>query len=273
MRKWLLAVAASLLPLLASASIVSGGGATHSRGSVLWDSTSVTTGAAIDSGVLDLSAFSELQVVVDNTSGTALRDVVLSSYLDDSVTLIGTVTVRRVPSGGPPVGSTYAPGMAQGYVGPNPPGGTTGVHVLYDSTSATNGTLDTGPLSTSECDSVFSAGQASAGTTTVTNGEVRDDGSQFNFTAPSASANQQFFAGSGVSVAGQAYTASSMPFVPRRMAFQSSAAGTGNTVRLRVLCRGRVPGTFAYQMVLPTKARFQLGAGGSGAARLTIIGR
>lgn len=60
--------------------------------------------------------------------------------------------------------------------------------------------------------------------------------------------------------------------VPRRVSITTTTGGVGNTVRLRVMGRGRAPGAFAVQMALPTKAKFQVGPA-SGIIRVWVVAR
>lgn len=247
-----------------------------SRGTIvgtIYSSGSVAAGAAIDSGVLDLSPFREIEVFVDNTAGTVLRDLAMLSYLDDGTTLIDSIVLRRCGFGTAPAGSVYAPGAIRGYVGPNPPGGTTGVHVLYDATSAANTALDTGALATEDTESLRIEAFTSGGTTNIGHYVVRDDNGIPGPGAGFAAAAYQITTwGPGFATGGEVGLVMGEP-VQRRSRFTTSAAGPGNTVRLIVVGRGRTPGAFAQQMILPTKAKLTLGAGGAGAARLTVIAR
>lgn len=82
--------------------------------------------------MLDLAGIEELAVLVDNTAGTAFRDLTMTSYLDDGTTQIDSFLLRKVAWGLAANGAHHDPGRARAYIGPNPPGGTSGVHVLYD---------------------------------------------------------------------------------------------------------------------------------------------
>lgn len=255
-----------------------------SRGTIvgtIYSSGSVAAGAAIDSGVLDLSPFREIEVFVDNTAGTVLRDLAMLSYLDDGTTLIDSIVLRRCGFGTAPAGSVYAPGAIRGYVGPNPPGGTSGTHVLYDATTAAGGALDSGGIFCEDADQVvatfIAAGAAGAASTAIR--EVDDAGVEVffnNLSAPGINVQTKVAWTRGSLTAGlitgggannPAYY-----FSARRVRIMGTG-GAASTVRLILTGHGRTPGTFAQQMILPTKAKLTLAAGGAGAARLTVIAR
>lgn len=238
---------------------------------VLFSSGIVAAGAEIITPVLDLRGTNGIGIVVDNTAGAVFRDLNLLSYLDDGTTLIETLLLRKVGFGAAPAGSVYAPGSVRGYIGPNPPGGTTGVHILYDNVSAANTAIDTGALWTEDLESVVFAMQTSAGTSAITTYLTLDDGAHQQWSASAAVGQFNGGIGEGVGVAGSA--SGDVSFRPsRRARFTASPAGIGNTVRVVIIGRGRVPGTFAHQIGLPTKAKFQLVAAGAANARVTIFG-
>jgi hypothetical protein len=245
----------------------------------LWDSTSIGSAAAVTSPLLDLSGVRELEVFVDNTQGNGFRDLTLVSFAPDGVTTVDQVLLRRVAWGSAPSGSSYAPGRARGYVGPNPPGLTSGVHVLYEATSTANGTLDTGSLcfgqETDWVSATFYTDNFIA-TTQLQFNEMQ--GAQANaFAAPSTGAtNGAVSVGPGISGAG---LVQSLPVpIPECFKVTSTAAGASRTVHLRISGRGRPPGTFAVQMALPTKAKLQVSkesatGANPGTARVWVVGR
>jgi hypothetical protein len=247
------------------------------KGRVLYDSgTACNSGGACDSGVLDLTGISSLEVTVDNTASTTWRNLSMTSYLDDGTTTIDSVVLRRVGWGSASNGAENDPGRARVQLSSLPSSHATGERLLYDVTSATNTALDTGALLTEDCDFLSITYYASAGTATFVTYEVDDAGTSLpggGWGMTAAAQNYQFV-GPGTAVGIYTTNASVRSHsVPRRMRFTTGAAGTGNTVRLRVFCRGRVPGSSTFQMTLPTKAKFSLGAGGSANGRLTVIGR
>lgn len=273
-RLFVLLVVALLAPLLAEGQA--------SR--VLYDSGSVAAGAQIQTPVLDLSTarVGEIQIIIDNTAGTALRDLTLTSYLEDGVTTIDSVVLRKVAFGAAPTGSAYAQGQVRGYVGPNPPAGASGTHVLYEATSADNGTLATGNLCVDGQESVMVAagrdgGAAAGGAVAVR--FIEDDGTDIGFGAIAITQNintAQEWTGYAIGPGSSGYSSILLGYattLPRRIAASTTAPGAGNFVRLRVLSRGPVPGSFSVQQVLPMKGRLTLAAAGSGAARLTVLGR
>lgn len=247
--------------------------------SLVWDSGVINSGATSTSTVRALGAYTDLEVVVDNTAGAALRDLTMTSFAPDGVTTIDQVLLRRVAYGTKPTGATHDPGRARGYVGPNPPGGTNGYHILFDGVSATNANIDPGGLFMEDCDQVWWHADASAGTTQTGIYEWDDTGTPIS-TAQFSAAGTQHVAGAfgpGSTAPNPIYTGgtasidSSRP-VPRRARIYAVAAGTGNTVRLRIVCRGRPPGTFAVQMVLPMRAQFSVSAA-NGTAHVWVLAR
>jgi hypothetical protein len=250
--------------------------------------TTVAAGGAIDCGgtgaVLNLYnlKIKELQVFVDNTAGTALRPLTLTSYLDDGSTVIDTVVLRSVAFGVAPTGSSYAPGQVRGYVGPNPPGGTSGKHVIWRDTSASNTAITSPNVSMDECDSVQMFAYQNTGGATIQCSYrlVVDDGfgAGLGIMTPTTSVTSgpcylvlglgalgNLGSGTGTGVQGM-----SVP-PPRRMVSTTTASSVGTTTT-ELLCNGRVPGTFSVQMNLTQKAKITLGAAGSGAARVTVFG-
>lgn len=245
-------------------------------GEELYDSGNVAAGAAIDSGVLDLSRVRELEITVDNTAGTVLRDLSLLSYRPDGATLVDLVVLRRVAFGAAPTGSVYAPGRVRGYVGPQPPGGVTGTHVLYAETSGAGAALGgAASIVVEDAESVdvlwdYSGANVPASAQVSI---VYDDGGGSRALAnglPGAGATGRvsFAPSSGVT-----NNIASVPAGPHRRIGVSGTAGAASTVSCRVVARGRVPGTFSVPLVLPTRARLTLAAGGAGAARMTVFGR
>ena len=254
------------------------------RGLVLFDST-VAAGALIDTGVMDLTGFSELEAIVDNTQGTTFRDLTFTPYdgiLPGPGALVESlVPLRRCGFGTAPFGSSYAPGNVRGYIGPNPPGGTPGTHVLFDGTSGSNAAISTpgAGVFVEDMDGVvvfgLYSGSPVSGNLTVA--ELGDDGVATNALcgyAGNAQATHACNIGPGASTISTIATSSfaGVPMV-RRITATLAAAGSALTGRLRILGRGRVPGTFAHQIALPPKARVQLAAAGAGTARLAIVGR
>lgn len=253
-------------------------------GSVLYDSGSVAAGAAIDSGVLDLTNVRELGIVVDNTAGAVLRDLSLLSYLADGATLIDTVLLRRVAFGAAANGATHDPGRVRGVVGPNPPGGVSGVHLLYDATTPVNTAIDATIVAEEASELTFSWlwAPALAGGIAFNLSHVADDGvsipaSFWTVGAAGMTEAQQTMGVSLAAVAGRnvaivsGFVASG--FAARRLRMTLAAAGAGVTSRMVVYARGRVPGTFSVPLILPPRARLQLAAAGAAAARLTVFAR
>lgn len=246
---------------------------------ILYDSGSVAAGAAIESPVLNLerAQVSEIEVLVDHTAGlgTVSRDLSLTTYLDDGTTAIETVLLHRIWGGAAANGADYAPGRVRGYIGPRPPGPVTGTHTLYDVTSPVNTALDTGPLSVEDTEAVLADALATGGTTQVTASIVWDDAVATAMTVPPAAAVHQASSwGAGYTVVPTGFTATSVvPLpVPRRLKYQTTAGGAGIAVRLRVVARGRPPGTFALQMILPARLKLSLAAGGAAAGRVVVLG-
>jgi hypothetical protein len=243
----------------------------------------VAAGGALDSGVLNLAdlKISEVSVVVDSTAGTAMRQLTMTSYLPNGTTVIDSVPLRLVAFGAAPTGSVYAPGRVRGYVGPNPPGGTSGKYALWSDTSAANTALSSPTLYAEDCDSVqmFAVQNTGGATTTCMLRPTLENGTpnhgwinpQTSVTSGPCAIVQAFGAVAGLggqNVAGEAGVSAS-PF--RRFVTTTGASSVGTTTT-EVVCTGRVPGTFSVQMLLPPKASFNLAAGGSGAARMTVIG-
>lgn len=254
------------------ASMISSGGSPGGPRQV-WDSGTVAAGAVITTPTLDLTGMEGLEIQIDNTAGTVFRALNLDAYLMDG-TYVGTTTrLSTIAYGTAPSGGHYHPGMARGYVGPQPPGAAYGVYQLIDKTSATNGTLSE-TVSTDGCVQVFGWANASASTTTVYGQEIDDTGTALSpWGASSASAANAICLGTGcASSVGAGNWQVNFP-VGRRTTFVTTAAGVGNTVRLLVRCRGVLPGVFSVQMGLPARVVLSLAAGGSGAARVTIWGK
>lgn len=247
------------------------------KGKVLYDSGVVASGAIITSGVLSLDGISELEVIADNTAGSVFRDLTMVSYLDNGTTQIDSLLLRRVVWGAAANGADYDPGRVRVLIGANPPGVASGVHVLYSTTSAAATALDTGALDTEDADYVTAYAVPSAGTTQLQGFETSDAGVYSNPSiAPSASSGQTFFWGPGSTLPSGAvtgYTSYVPSSVPRRLRFTTTSAASSNTVLLRVVARGRRPGTSSVSMVLPTRAKVTLAAAGAANGRLTVIGR
>lgn len=68
---------------------------TARRGTVLYDSGSVAAGAAIDTGVLDLTGISDLFFVATNAATGLARNLTMDSYLEDGTTAIDSGFVLR----------------------------------------------------------------------------------------------------------------------------------------------------------------------------------
>lgn len=246
------------------------------KGKVLFDSGVVASGAIINSPVLDLTGVETLEVFVDNTASTAVRDLTLTSYLDDGTTTIDTLVVRKVAFGAAYTGSQYAPGAVRVLVGPNPPAPPSGSYVLMEMTSAANTPINTGGLFCEDFDAILVDWYASAGTTQVQLYEQKDDGvTNVAVSSPSTAAQQGLMPyGLGVGVgANMAWTTIGGGPVGKRILVTTSAAGAANTVKLRISGRGRPPGTGIIPMLLPTKAKLSLAAAGSANGRMTIVGR
>jgi hypothetical protein len=228
------------------------------------------------SSVLDLSGYRELEVFVDNTQGLGFRDLTLVSFAPDGVTTVDQVLLRRAGWGSAPTGSNYAPGRARGYIGSNPPGGTTGIHVLFDSTGAADTAVNSGAIWVEECDSWQAKLVASGATTAGSLFDVRDDATEVATAGPTAALTQAFAWGMiGVNYYGPAAGNATNTVVfgaARRIRVNAGTPGAANTVRSVITCRGRLPGTFALQMTLPTKAKFQVNAA-SGPTRVWVVGR
>lgn len=110
------------------------------------------------------------------------------------------------------------------------------VDVVYDTTSAANGALDTGALDVSNGTSVIALAVAGAGTTQIAPFLVDEGGTARAIaTAATASAAQinHWAPGSTLPTGGVGGLALSLP-VPRKVKFTTTAAGVGNTVRLTV---------------------------------------
>lgn len=70
------------------------------KGRVLYDSGAVGAGAAINSGVLDLTGVEDLLIVADNAAGAATRALTADVYLDDGVTaIVSALALRTVAIG------------------------------------------------------------------------------------------------------------------------------------------------------------------------------
>jgi hypothetical protein len=243
------------------------------KGEVLFDSTPVAGGALIDSGILDLQGCDAIEVHADNAAGTVFRLLSMEAY-DAAPTLIETILLRKVAWGNPVNGADYAPGKVRGLISENPPGGSSGVHVLYDVTSAANTALDTGALVVEDLDSLHSSSVASGGASQQGVLRVSDDGVATTAAVAAAAALvQDVYLGRGSVIPGGMAGVVVSAQVPRRSRHTTTAAGAGNTVHLIVTGRGRPPGTFAVQMAVPPKARFTLAAGGAANGRLVIIAR
>lgn len=251
--KKMLAVLALVFPLLTRAA------SSVETTKPIFDSDVVSSGATWNSSTVNLASVTAIEVFVDNTSGGGLRDLTMTSFAPDGVTTIDSVLLRRVAYGTAPTGSSYAPGRVRGYLGPTPPGGTTGTFLLYDATSAAATALDSGIISTEDSDLVIVNADASGGTTQMTPSDVRDDDTSRNYGAATAAGTNTMTWGPGM-VIGSVFNLSVSGAIPRRARFQTSSAGPSNTVRLRVWSKGRIPGTFTVPMLLPTKARFSLSA-------------
>jgi hypothetical protein len=232
---------------------------------VIFNSGSVAAGASISSDVMDLTGVENVQIEIDNRSGTALRRLMLETYADDGVTLIGTaVPLRTVAYGNPPAGGQNFPGMVFGAIGPRASTGSPVVTQLYDATSASGGALTNTVVVTEDCDTVQVSKINSSGSNTMNIDRFEDDGS-----ARTGSIYAGASVASEMKTLGESLSSDAQGMVPRRIQISSSAI-TSQTTRMVVLCRGRPPGTFAVPMMLPTKAKFILGAGGSGAAAMVV---
>lgn len=278
MRRLFFIAAALLVPVASSAGVVSGGGASGPTGAprVLWDSGVVPDSVSTVSSALDLSAVRELEIFVDNTSGTGFRDLALLPFAPDGVTTMDSFLLAKVPWGLKASGATHDPGRARVYVGPNPAGPGAFDATVLDTTSGTNAALDV-TLFTESCDQLFVSAIPSAGTTQLQTYIVDDAGvATRRVAAGSANSGTGIvwalgaadLSAGGIGTAN--YKAGEHP--PRRAQLTTTAAGVGNTVRLRVGCWGRIPGTFAHQMTLPPRAKVQLGSA-TGTARFWVVGR
>lgn len=68
------------------------GDATEPRGRVLWDSGIVADGAVITSPVLDMSAYKEALIIIDNQSA-GNRNLTMTAYLESGVSLGATPAI------------------------------------------------------------------------------------------------------------------------------------------------------------------------------------
>lgn len=246
-------------------------GRTAPKGQVLYDSGVVASGAAISSGVLDLTGINTVSIIVDNTAGTVVRNLSMVTYLGDGSTQVDSVQLRKVMFGAAPVGGEFAPGMARGLVGLGASLPPSMDAILIDTTSGSAAAMDTGPIFTEDCDALWIPAVASANTTQMVGKEVSDDGVVTTITGGGTASGVNSVV-MGVGAVGAQGSGGVTSYLPRRMQFTTTAA-TAGTVRLRAICRGRPPGTFALPIMLPTKAAFNLASGGSANGRLTIIGR
>lgn len=87
MKKTLAVLAFALFASTASAQGVIGA-TPRVRSSLVYDSGIVAAGGAIDSGVLDISAYSVCSVFVDNSAGAAVRLASWPGYMSDGTTQI-----------------------------------------------------------------------------------------------------------------------------------------------------------------------------------------
>lgn len=245
-------------------------------GGFTWDSGSVAAGAAIASPVLDLRDVRELLVVVDNTAGTTFRNLTLVSYLDNGTTQIDSLLLRRVAFGAAATGSSYAPGAVRGTVGTGVAIGTPGSHILYDATSAANAALATPAIVVDGMQVVSAIAAASAGTTVLTGRAPADDdtASALGVLGGGTAALRNHCSIGAGAYGGSSGSGSGGGFaMPRRIIFDTTTAGGGNTVRLIVVGYGLPPGTFVVQLALPPKAKLTLAAGGAAAARMTVVAK
>lgn len=240
---------------------------------VLFDSGVVAAGAEIITPALDLRGLKRVEMFVDNTAATVFRDLNMLTYLDDATTLIDTLLLRKCGFGAAPSGSVYAPGRVYGHIGPTPPGGVTGVHVLADATSGVNA-AQTLRVTAEDAECLYASMVCSAGTAFLTVTPILDDGSAGAGAvqqAAAASAAMHIAAGLSFSIANA--NGQSSAVAVRRWDVTASAPGAGNTSRLVVQSRGRLPGVFWHATVLPNRVKFQLAAAGAAAARVVVLGR
>lgn len=106
---------------------------------------------------------------------------------------------------------------------------------LYDITSAANTALDTGTLEVAGWDAIFGTQTVSGGTSSFIYSDVDDSGNPIGILTPGAAALVRFGAGRGSNLVGLDSGLSAI--LTRRIKLQSSTAGIGNTVRLRVHAR------------------------------------
>ncbi len=233
---------------------------------LLWDSGVVGAGAVIQSPVLDFAGLRALAAIADNSGGVVARDLSIQVYAPDGVT----------PIGGPVTLGKVMPAMrADALVGVQMLALQAEWRVLYDQVSGLNAALDSLPLNTDGLDSLLVKALASAGTTALSPTEVLDDGTEGPALATLAAALAQVLSWTPGAAAGTGAAASQMAIgapVPRRARFRTTAAGAGNTVRLIVAGRGRLPGQMRWQAILGARGQVTLAAAGALAARLTIIG-
>lgn len=251
-----------------------------SRSVVVFDSGVVGAGAIIVAqdarlgGPLDLTPYDTIEVIADNVAGAANRLLTLDQYLDDGATNIDAALPLR----------NLQPGKrVRGLLSPNPPGGTSGVRTLYDVTSAANTALDTGALDLEDFDAVEITVHGSAvmaGAPAITLFAQQESDGLFQSLAfapiPVAAVDASLPWGPGSSAGFNTNASSGIGSgspLPRSGKVTLGAGGAAVTCRMVITGRGRIPGTFSVPMVIPTRAKFTLAAGGAANGRLTVIGR
>lgn len=236
-------------------------------------SASVAAGGLNESPVLDLWGKDAIEVVVDNTLGTAYRDLTMTTYLDDGTTVVDVLKLRAVPFGAAAAGQQYDPGRVRAYVGPHPAVADSLKYLLYDATSAPNAALSSPIFPCDDVDAIFGWSKGAGGTHTLLGVALDDAGVGLSVWGAST-------AGADNTAAYPATDAANVGagnwridhYAPKRARFDTTAGGVGISVRMVLFARGRLPGTFSHQMVLPRRVKLSLAAAGTGAARLTVLG-
>ncbi len=236
-------------------------------------SASVAAGALNETPVLDLYGLEAVELLVDNVAGTAARDLQMTTFLDDGVTVADQVVLRRCPFGSAPPGGSYAPGRSRGHLGPSAGSVDYGIHLLYDETSAPNAALNSPDLWTDGLDRIFGWSKGAGGTHTFVGTGKDDAGAGLSVFGASGASADNTWAWPTTDTENVAVGNWRIAFPrPRRVSLGTSAGGVGISVRIVCYGAGRTPGSFSRQMALPRKVKFSLLAGGAGAARLTVLG-
>lgn len=248
-----------------------------------YSSGSVAAGAAISSGILDVTGIDELELFVNNAAGDAFRDVALTPYADDGVTPLGTTVVLKtvmyassVTAQTANVTVPHATGYARIYVGPNPPAPASGIYTLAIATSTDNGSTAT-IVPSEECSALWAVSYdtSGAGTYSLTPFEMTDSGLSKQIGGNGTTAWHSLCWGLGCgAITPTAATNIYLPAPPpRRARFQTTAAGAGTITQTTIKCLGRPPGFSAVQMMLPPYLKVELLAAGTGAAAIDVYAK